>query len=124
VIRKYAVSLAVVHDSQVFEVLLDDQNSSADVWADSAYRSAEREAELRQARYRSHVHRKGTRGQPLNARAREANRKRSTVRARVEHVFAQQANRLVRTIGLERAVVKIGMMNLVYNLRRLVWYSG
>jgi hypothetical protein len=39
-------------------------------------------------------------------------------------VFAQQATRLVRTIGLERAAVKIGMMNLVYNLRRLAWYAG
>ena len=124
VIRKYAVSSAEVHDSQVFEALLDEHNSSADVWADSAYRSAEREADLKQAGYRSHVHRKGARGRQLNARAQEANRKRSTIRARVEHVFAQQANRLVRTIGLERAVVKIGMMNLVYNLRRLAWYTG
>jgi len=124
VIRKYAVSSAEVHDSQVFEALLDEHNSSADVWADSAYRSAEREADLKQAGYRSHVHRKGARGRQLNARAQEANRKRSTIRARVEHVFAQQANRLVRTIGLERAAVKIGMMNLVYNLRRLAWYTG
>jgi IS5 family transposase len=124
VIRKYAVTSAEVHDSQVFEALLDEHNSSADVWADSAYRSAERETELSQARYRSHIHRKGTRGRPLNAREQEANRKRSTVRARVEHVFAQQANRLVRTIGLERAAVKIGMMNLVYNLRRLAWVTG
>jgi len=124
VIRKYAVSSAEVHDSQVFEALLDKDNSSADVWADSAYRCAEREAGLKKAGYRSHVHRKGGRGRQLNARAQEANRKRSTVRARVEHVFAQQANRLVRTIGLERAAVKIGMMNLVYNLRRLAWYTG
>jgi IS5 family transposase len=124
VIRKYAVTSAEVHDSQVFEVLLDEHNSSADVWADSAYRSAEREADLRQAGYRSHVHRKGARGRQLDARAQAANRKRSTVRARVEHVFAQQVNRLVRTIGRERAAVKIGMMNLVYNLRRLAWYTG
>jgi IS5 family transposase len=61
VICKYAVSSAQVHDSQVFEVLLDERNSSADIWADAAYRSTEREAELRQAGYRSHVHRKGTR---------------------------------------------------------------
>ena len=106
-IRKYAVTSAETHDSQVFEALLDDDNSSADVWADSVYRSAEREAQLRHASYRSHIHRKGTRGQPLNVREQEANRKRSSVRARVEHVFAQQANRLVRKIGLERAAVKI-----------------
>ncbi|WP_241086727.1 hypothetical protein [Candidatus Vondammii sp. HM_W22] len=54
----------------------------------------------------------------------EANRKRSRVRARVEHVFAQQANRLARSIGQVRVGVKIGMMNLVYNMRRLVWLAG
>jgi glutaredoxin-related protein len=45
------------------------------------------------------------------------------VRARVEHIFgaqAQMGGHIVRTIGLERATVKIGMMNLVYNMKRLV----
>jgi hypothetical protein len=47
------------------------------------------------------------------------------VRARVEHVFADQENGMggifVRTIGMARAAAKIGMMNLVYNMRRFVW---
>jgi transposase, IS5 family len=38
-IRRYDVSDASVHDSTIFEALLDADNSSADVWADSAYRS-------------------------------------------------------------------------------------
>ena len=45
------------------------------------------------------------------------------MRARVEHVFGAQAamgGHLVRTIGLQRAKVKIGLMNLVYNMMRLV----
>jgi len=40
----------------------------------------------------------------------------------VEHVFGAQhamGGHLVRTIGLARAKVKIGMMNLVYNMKRL-----
>ena len=44
------------------------------------------------------------------------------MRARVEHVFGAQAHmggHLVRTLGLLRAAVKIGMMNLVYNMVRL-----
>ncbi|MEE9357434.1 MAG: hypothetical protein V3U62_03770, partial [Sedimenticolaceae bacterium] len=53
----------------------------------------------------------------MNEREQEAGRKRS----RVEHVFAQQANQLVRSIGQGRVGVKMGMMNLVYNMRRLVW---
>ena len=53
-----------------------------------------------------------------------ANTMRSKVRARVEHVFAHQQNamggKIVRTIGLARAKFKIGMMNLSYNISRLV----
>jgi hypothetical protein len=43
---------------------------------------------------------------------------------RVEHVFGDQKNgmgaKLVRTIGIVRARCKIGMTNLVYNMRRFV----
>ena len=124
VIRRYAVTSAEIHDSQMFEELLDPDNSSGDVWADAAYRSTQREALLAEAHYRSRIHRKGTRGRALTAREKEANRKRSKVRARVEHVFAQQSNRLVRTIGLARAEVKIGLMNMVCNMRRLAWLAG
>ena len=49
------------------------------------------------------------------------------VRSRVEHVFAHQKGLMslvVRTIGLARATVKIGLANLTYNIRRLVWLSG
>ncbi|WP_241085803.1 transposase [Candidatus Vondammii sp. HM_W22] len=42
VIRKYAITSAEVHNSQVFEELLDKTNNNGSVWADSAYRSAER----------------------------------------------------------------------------------
>lgn len=83
-----------------------------------------REQALARAGYRSHIHRKGSRKRALNEREQAANRQRSKVRARVEHIFAQQANRLIRTIGIARAEVKIGMMNLVYNMRRLAWLTG
>jgi len=46
------------------------------------------------------------------------------VRARVEHVFGHQqgsmGGKIARTIGIARARFKIGMMNLGYNIRRLV----
>ena len=57
-------------------------------------------------------------------RTARANAKKSAVRARVEHVFAEQKDRMdvfVRTIGLARAELKIGMANLVYNIRRTLW---
>src|SRR3981189_2004594 len=46
-IRQYDVTDASVHDSQKFDGLLNKTNTSADVYADSAYRSAETEAKLR-----------------------------------------------------------------------------
>ena len=49
------------------------------------------------------------------------------VRAHVEHVFAGQKHRMglvVRTIGIARATIKIGMANLVYNFQRLAWLEG
>ena len=78
-VRRYEVTDAAVHDSQLFDNLLDEANTC------------------------------------------------SKVRARVEHVFAFQESamggKLVRTIGIARARTRIGMMNLVYNMRRLVWLA-
>lgn len=57
----------------------------------------------------------------------KANTQRSKIRAHVEHVFAGQKNRMglaVRTIGIARATIKIGMANLVYNFQRLAWLEG
>lgn len=31
---------------------------------------------------------------------------------------------VIRAIGLARAKVKIGLANLVYNMRRMVWLAG
>jgi IS5 family transposase len=54
----------------------------------------------------------------------KANRNRSKIRARIEHVFGAQESspggRIVRTIGIVRARAKIGLQNLAYNIRRLV----
>jgi transposase, IS5 family len=123
-IRRYAESDASVHDSQKLDELLDKSNTSAEVWADSAYLSAEIEAKLKAKGYKSRVHRRALRNRPLSECQQAANTARSRVRARVEHVFAEQENamggKIVRTIGMARACVKIGMMNLVYNMRRLV----
>ncbi len=121
-IRDYAVTDAAVHDSRVFEGLLDDGNSSRDVFADSAYRSKESEDNLRAQGFRPRLQRKAHRNKPLSEKELRGNRTRSKIRSRVEHVFGVQTmragNLLVRTIGLARAKVKIGLRNLAYNLDR------
>ena len=126
-IRKYDVSEASLHDSQPFDDLIDDDNSSKDIWADSAYRSEEKEAELREKGYRSKISQKGKRGKALSSAKQKANRMRSKVRARVEHVFGHQTTAMhgtfVRTIGIARAKFKIGMKNLAYNFSRYCYLS-
>lgn len=126
-IQEYVVTNAAVHESQVFDQLLDD-NLRADgtrrpVYADSAYRSQEREEPLTKLKCRSEICEKGYRGHPLTEAQKQNNRQKAKVRARVEHIFGaqeQMGGPVVRTIGLARATAKIGMLNLVYNLKRLV----
>lgn len=123
-IQRYDVSDASVHDSQKLDGLLNNSNTSREVFADSAYRSAETEEKLKARGFRSRIHKRGSRAAPLSKCQERANKKKSKTRARIEHVFGDQENapggRLVRTIGIVRARTKIGMQNLVYNMRRLV----
>jgi IS5 family transposase len=123
-VRRYQVTPASVHDSQALEDLLDPDNTASDLWADSAYRSAEMEAKLAEKGLKSRIHRKAHRGKPLSEREKRGNRTRSKVRARVEHVFGAQSNdmggTLVRSIGLVRVKARIGLKNLAYNMHRLV----
>jgi len=127
-IRDYEVTSASVHDSQVFEELLDEDNSSRDVWADSAYRSEEKLRELKRRKFREHLQRKGCKYKKLTDREARGNRTRSRIRSRVEHVFGVQALRagalILRTIGLIRAKAKIGLRNLAYNLDRFCVLQG
>ena len=123
-IRCYEVTDAAVHDSQVMEAVLDGTNTASDVWADSAYRSAEMEEKLADRGLRSRIHRKAHRNRPLGEHEKKGNRTRSKVRARVEHIFGAQSNdmggTLVRSIGLARAKARIGLKNLAYNMKRAV----
>ncbi len=125
-VQSFEVTDASVHDSQVFETLLDqrdgDDGKKRAVTADSAYRSQEKEAQLAATNMPSQICEKGVRNHPLTDEQKASNTAKSRVRVRVEHVFgaqAQMGGHLVRTIGLLRAKVKIGMMNLVYNMVRL-----
>src|SRR5215207_4123134 len=115
--RRYTVTDAAVHDSQTLDALLDPH--------DTAYRSKESEEKLAEKGLRSRIHRRASKGKPLSQRAQEANRRRSKVRSRVEHVFGHQhtsmGGKIVRTIGLVRAKAKIGLMNLGYNISRLAF---
>ena len=118
-IRGWAATHAAAHDGARLEAVLDRENTASDVWADTAYRSAKNEAMLASRGLVSRIHRKKPQGRPMPERTRRANARKSAVRSRVEHVFAHQKGimgLMVRTIGIARAEVKIGLANLAYKL--------
>ncbi len=117
-VTAWEVTAAQVHDSQILEEALQPPEiGGAEVYADSAYRSKAQEESLVVSKHTSHIHEKGTRNHPLTEMQKASNKKKSRVRARVEHVFGSMTNELVgitiRTIGHERAKVQIGLLNLV-----------
>ena len=88
------------------------------------YRSEENERWMRLNDFVSRVHYRKPQNKPWPEEWRRANRERSPIRAKIEHVFAVQKDKMalfVRTIGLSRATTKIGLANLAYNIKRLIF---
>ena len=126
-IRTWTATDAARHDGAQLPGLLSKANTASDVWADTAYRSKANEAHLAGNGFRSRIHRKKPPGKPMARNVARANGEESKVRAAVEHVFARQKGPMglvVRTIGLARARMKIGLANLAYNMNRTVWLTG
>jgi IS5 family transposase len=121
-IRDYAVTPAVVHDGAMIESLLDPTNASREVYADSAYRSAERLARLKELGFEERLQEQGRQNHPLSDEARERNAEFARTRCRIEHVFAATTcwtrDALIRVIGLARARCTLGIRNLIYNMDR------
>jgi transposase, IS5 family len=123
-IRTWLVTDASRHDGAQLPRLVSKANTGSDVWADTAYRSKQNEQHLADNGFQSRIHRKKPKGRPMPINVARANGRRSKVRATVEHVFARQKGPMglvVRTIGIARAAVKIGLANLAYNMQRAVW---
>ena len=123
-IRKWqATDAAAYEGARLREGLLDKSNTASSVWADTAYRSKANEAFMDENGFVSRVHRKKPKGRPMPRQTAIANGRKSKIRSHVEHVFAEQKSRMglvVRTIGIARATLKIGMANIVYNVKRLI----
>lgn len=118
----YKVTDASVHDSQLIYDLIEDSDTGQPLHADSAYRSEETEANLAFLEIDSQIHEKGYKNAPLTEEQKAGNKKKSKVRARVEHVFGFIENSMkgsfIKSIGLKRAEGIIGLMNLTYNMFR------
>jgi len=124
-ITRYKATTANVHDSEVIDELLDNkEDSDQTVHADSAYRSESIEKICSKKNIESCIHEKGYRGHPLTKRQQQRNKKKSKTRARVEHIFGFMTNSMnkmyLRYRNFIRNEAGIGLMNLTYNLFRLV----
>ncbi len=124
-IRRWTATDAAAYEGRrLREGLLDKSNTASGVWADTAYRSAANETFLIRNGFVSHIHRKKPKGRIMSEATRRANNAKSTIRSRIEHVFAEQKERMdlfIRTVGIARATTKIGLANLVYNIKRLIF---
>jgi len=72
----------------------------------------------------SKVHRKKPHLKPMPLYIQRSNVGKSVIRSRVEHVFADQKSQMglfVRTVGITRATMRIGLANIVYNMRRFLF---
>jgi IS5 family transposase len=114
------VTPASTHDSQAATALLAEGDGEA--WLDSAYTGPEIAADLTAKKIVGHICEKGVRNCPLTDEQKAANRQKSKVRARVEHIFGAITGSMKahwqRNVGLVRNKAGIIFGNLVYNLMR------
>jgi len=122
IIIKYRVTSAEVHDSQELKNLID-KNNDRRLYGDSAY-TGEEVQKCIPKNILNRIHEKGYRNRPLTKTQKRNNTAKSKIRARVEHVFAameQYGGLFIRTIGIKRAEMQIGLLNLAYNLKRYAY---
>jgi len=123
-ITAYEVTDASIHDSQVIEKLITEEDKGQHVYADSAYTGEKQFDIYRLKDVIPEINEKGYRNNPLTEEQKLSNKQKSKIRARVEHVFGFMENSMngsfIRTIGIIRANAKIGLINLTYNICRFV----
>lgn len=118
----YSVTDASVHDSREIVNLVDTKDQ--ELYADSAYVGVELHQDIRKKNenIKLKIHEKGYRNRPLTEEQKNANREKSRIRARVEHVFGHMTQSMsglfVRSIGICRARCTVGLQNIAYNMSR------
>ena len=123
-ITGYKVTSANIPDKEVLADLINrKEDGYQPLYADSAYRSGDIEELCVKNKIESCIHEKGCRRKKLTERQQQGNRKKSKIRARVEHIFGFMTNTMnemyLNYRSLVRNAVGIGLMNLTYNLFRL-----
>lgn len=115
----YTTTNASVHDSQMLPELVDERDKL--LYADSAYAGKTIEEHLPET-LELRIPERARRGHPLSEEQKKANKAKSKVRERIEHVFGQMTVSFhvltLRCIGMSRAAFNIALTNLAYTMRR------
>lgn len=121
-IEKYHTTNASVHDSNVIEPLIEENDKGQDLYLDAGYES--REDVVAACGMNLVICEKGHRNNPLTNEQKKNNREKSKTRCKIEHIFGFIAGAmngsLVRSIGMTRAKAANALTNLVYNIFRYV----
>jgi len=116
-IVSYNVTTASTSDVRGADGLFDETDKVA--YADSAYPSLALPEGVE-----NKISEKATRSNPLTVEQKENNRQKAKIRCRIEHIFAGMVQMVggttIRCKNLSRATFNISMLNLLYNMRRIV----
>jgi len=113
----YTVTTASTSDVKGVEGIFDKDDKIA--YGDSAYPSLELPEGVE-----NQISEKAGRNHPLTEEQKENNQQKAKIRCRVEHIFAGMVQMVggttIRCKNLSRAEFNISMLNLLYNIRRVV----
>ena len=119
-VRKQTYTSASPHDSTEFENLLSGDEKG--IWADSAYISKDKKRAARFLGIYFGVLDRASRSHPLSSKQKKNNRKKSAVRAVVEHPFAFMKTKMhllkATAKNMERNALRFTMNCINYNLLR------
>ena len=124
-ITGFRVTPANSADNHIADSLLDKKEDGGQpLYGDSAYSSKDLDQCYKRKSIINKVIKQGYRYKTLTKAEKKANRKNSRIRGRIEHVFGFMTNSMnamfLKYRSLVRNAAGIAMMNLTYNLFRLV----
>ena len=121
-IRRFAVTSAHLHYSQMLPLLLVPENQDDYAWADSAYSGQCFEDLLSLGGVESRIHKKGSSNHPHSDEAKDRNSAKSAIRDCGEHIFGcmttSMGSKLTRKIGIARNKAWWCLKNLTFNFLR------
>ena len=124
-VTKYTVTPANVEDNRELVGLLDEKDTL--LYADKGYVGKNFEEQFPE-NVTSMILEKAQKNRPLSEAQKALNREKSSVRARVEHIFGYMTKALhgmtIRSKGMSRARFGIGLLSVVYNMERYTFLSG